>query len=128
MQGVTELVEHGGDLVPGEQRGLTLGGLGVVAHVEDDGQLMTLSALLLEAVHPRSAALGGPTEVVAVEECPGLSVLVDDLEHLHVGMVGGYVGALLEGQAVGTVGSIEHAVEQHAVDVEVGFHLVVADG
>ena len=42
-------------------------------------------------------------------------------------MVGGNVGALLEGESVGTVGGIEDAVDEHAVNIEVCLDLVVAD-
>ena len=127
MQGVSELVEHRCHLVPSEQRGLTLWRLGTVTHIEDDRQLLSLAALLLEAVHPRSTTLRRATEIVAIEESLLLTVLVDDFEDLHIRMVRGDVGALLKGQTVDTVGGIEHTVEQDAVDIEVGFYLVVRD-
>ena len=127
MQGVSKLMEHGAHLVPCEERRLSLGRLGVVAHVIDDGQLVALSALLGEAAHPCAAPLCGPAEEVAVEQGDGLSVAVEHFKHLHVGMIGGDVLALLECQAVGAVGGVEHAIDLHTVDIEVRLHLIVGD-
>ena len=42
-------------------------------------------------------------------------------------MVRRNIGTLLERQTVGTVSSIEHTIEQYAVDIEVGLHLVLRD-
>ena len=127
MQGVSELMEHRGDLVPGEQRGLTLWCLGAVAHIKDNGQLLTLTTLFCEVAHPRATTFGGTTEVVTIEECQRLTVLVDDLEDLHVRMVCGNVCTLLECQAIDAVGSIEHTIDEHAVDIEIRLHLVFRD-
>ena len=127
VQGVTKLMEHGGHLVPCQQRRLAIRGFCRVAHIEDDGQVVPTASLLLEGVHPGSSALGGTTVVVAIEQRHGLAVLVDNLKHAHVGMVGRNVGALLEGQSVDQVGGIEHAIDQYAVDIEVRLHLVVGD-
>ena len=127
VQGVAKLMEHRGDVVPGEQRGLSFRGLGEVAHIEHHRLLLALVALRDELVHPGSAALGGPAVEVAVEERQRLAVLVLHLKHLHVGMVGGDVGALVERESIDAVGGVEHAVLLHAVHIEVGLHLVVAD-
>ena len=127
VEGVAELVEERGHLVPGQQRGLSLRGLGVVAHIKYNRQLIALATLLGEAVHPGTASLRGTAEVVGIEEGERLAVLVDHLERLHIGVIGRDVLALLERQAINTVSGIEHAVEQHAVHVEVGLHLVVGD-
>ena len=83
--------------------------------------------LLLEGIHPRSSALGGSTVVVAIEQGQGLAVLVDNLEHAHVRMIGRNVGALLEGESVDQIGCIEHTIDQHAVDIEIRLHLIVRD-
>ena len=83
--------------------------------------------LLLEGIHPRSSALGGSTVVVAIEQSQGLAVLVDNLEHAHVRMIGRNVGALLEGESVHQIGCIEHTIDQHAVDIEIRLHLIVRD-
>ena len=89
--------------------------------------MVVAAALLGKPVHPCTAALGGPTVVVAIEECLRLARLVEDLKHFHVGMIGGDVGALLEGESIDAVGGIEHTVNQYAVNGEIWFHLVVAD-
>ena len=41
-------------------------------------------------------------------------------------MIEGNVFALLEGETIGTVGGIEHAVDEYAVHIEIGFYLVLA--
>ena len=42
-------------------------------------------------------------------------------------MIGRDVCALLEREAINTVGGIEHAVDQHAINRKIRFHLVVGD-
>ena len=127
MERVTKLMEHGAHLVPGDERRLTFGSLGVVAHVVDDGELSALAALLGKGAHPCSATLGGTAEEVAVEKSDGLAVLVNHLKHLHVGMISRDVLALLECETVDTLGCVEHTVDLHAVNIEVGLYLVVGD-
>ena len=127
MQGVTELMEHGSHLVPRQQRRHTIGSLGVVAYIKDNRYLVALTALLLETVHPGSSALRRTAVVVATEQGQRLTILVDDFEGLHIRMIEGNVLALLERQTIDTVGGIEDSIDKHAVDIEVGFHLVVGD-
>ena len=120
-------MEHRAHLVPGDERGLTIGSLGAVAHVIDHRKLFALAALLGKGIHPRATTLRGTAEEVAVEESKGLAVLVDHLKDFRVGMITGDVLALLEGQAIDAIGSIEHTIHLHAIDIEVGLHLVVRD-
>ena len=127
VEGMTKLVEHRRHLVPGEQRGLSLGSLGAVAYIIYNRQLAAIVALLGKLAHPGSAALRRTAVEVAVEEGQRLAILVDDLEHLHVGMIHGDVFPLFEREAVDAVGCIEHTVLLHAVGVEVGLHLVFRD-
>ena len=42
-------------------------------------------------------------------------------------MIGGDVITLLECQTIHTVGSIEHTIEQHTIDIEIRLHLVFGD-
>ena len=125
MKGVTELMEHRGYLVPGEQRGLTLWGLGIIAYIKDNRQLLTLTTLFLKSIHPRTTAFGGTTEVIAIEERLLLAILVDDFKHAHVRMIGRNIGTLLESQAIHAMSGIEDTVYQYAVDIEVGLDLIV---
>ena len=127
MEGVTELMEKGANLIPCNQGRLTLWSLGVVAYIIDNRQLSPLVALLGKGTHPCTATLGRATEVVAVEEGDRLAVLVAYLEHLHVWVIGRNVLALLEVQAVYAMSSIEHTVHLHAVNVEVWLDLIVRD-
>ena len=120
-------MEQRGHLVPSEQRRLSFRRFGVVAHVEDDGQLVVAPALLGKTVHPGTAALGGTTEVVAIEERFLLAILVEHLKHFHVGMIGRDVGTLLERKSIGTVGCIEHTIYQNTIHVEVRLDFIVAD-
>ena len=123
MKGVAELMEERCHLVPGEQRRLSLGGLGIVANVEDEGYLFPEVALLGKRAHPCATAFGGTTEVVVVEQGKCLAVFVDNLVHLHVGMIDGNVVPLLKLKSVDAMGGIEDTVDQYAVDVEIGLDL-----
>ena len=127
MQRMSELMEHRCHLIPCKQRGLTLGSLGIVAHIEDDGQLLALATLFLEAVHPCTATLGGTTEIIAIEKGFRLSILINNLKDPHVGMVCRDVGTLLECQSVNTIGSIEHTIDEHAIHIEIRLHLILRD-
>ena len=127
MEGMTELMEERRHLIPSEQRRFAFGCFRIVAHVEDDWHLVVAATLLSKAIHPRTAALRWATIIVGIEECLLLAVLVEHLEHLHVGMISRDVGALLETESVSAVGCIEHAVDEDTVDVEVRLHLVVTD-
>ena len=120
-------MEHGAHLVPSDERRLPLGCLSIVAHIIYNGQLTTLAALLSKGAHPCTATLGRTTEEVAIEQGNGFSVLVNYLKHLHIGVIGRYVFALLEGETVDTLGSIEHAVYLHAVNIKIRLHLIVRD-
>ena len=89
--------------------------------------MVPLSALFLETVHPGTSTLGWAPEIVAIEESSGFPVLVYDLKSLHVRMVEGNIGALLECQTISAVGGIENTIDEYAVNIEVGLYLVVAD-
>ena len=56
MKGMTELMEQGGDLIPGNQGWLTLWCLGTVAYIIYDRQLTALLALLGKGAYPTSAS------------------------------------------------------------------------
>ena len=127
VEGVTEFMEHGANLIPCNQRRLTLWSLGVVAYIIYNRQLSPLVALLGKSTHPGTATLGRTAEVVAIEKGDRLAVLVAHLEYLHIWVVGRDILALLEVQSVNTMGSIEHTVHLHAVDVEVWLNLIISD-
>ena len=65
---MTELMEERRHLVPGDQRRLAVGRLGIVAAVIDDRQRLAQSRLLGEGTHPGTATLRGTTIVVAIEQ------------------------------------------------------------
>ena len=127
VQGVTKLVEHRRHLIPGNQRGLTLGSLSAIAYIKYNRQLVPLTALLLESVHPCTTTLRRTTVVVGIEESERLAVLVNHLEGFHVRMIGGNVRTLLERKAIHAIGSIEDTILKHAVDDEVGLYFVFTD-
>lgn len=77
--------------------------------------------------HPCATALGGAAEVVAVEQGDGLARGIGDLKDLHVAVVGWQVLTLLEVQAIDAVGSIEDAIDLHAVDIEIRLHLILRE-
>ena len=127
VQGVSELVEHGANVVGGEQRGLARRRLGEVADVDDDRLGAHQLRLLDEVVHPGAALLVVALEVVDVEQGEGAAVGVEDLEDAHVGVVDRKVLALLEGNAVELGGGVEDAVFEHVVHLEVGLDLLFVE-
>ena len=56
-----------------------------------------------------------------------LAVGVEHVIDAHVRMVQGQVGAALEGQAIELVGREEHALLQHAGDLQVGLELALVE-
>ena len=127
MESVTELMEHGANLIPGNQCRLTLWSLGIVAYIIDNRQLSPLVALFGEGTHPGTATLGWATEVVAIEEGDRLAALVAYLEYLHIWMIGRNVLALLEVQTIYTMSSIEYTVYLNAIHIEVRLDFIVRD-
>jgi hypothetical protein len=120
VQGVPELVEQHPDLVDAQQRGLTDGRARDVEGVDHDRPGPEQVRLADERVHPRPAALGlARVEVGDVQAQPA-PVHVEHLEDTHLGMVDGQVVALGEAQPVEQGGRAEHAVAQHALELEVG--------
>ena len=124
---MTELMEQGSNLIPCDERWLTLRCLGIVAYIIYDRQLAALLALLGKGAHPCTATLGRTAEVIAVEEGDWLAVLVAHLEYLHVWVIGWDILALLEVQSVNTMGGIEHTIHLYAVDVEVWLDLIIGN-
>ena len=124
---MTELMEQGSNLIPCDERWLTLRCLGVVAYIIYDRQLAALLALLGKGTHPCTATLRRTAEVIAVEEGDWLAVLIAYLEYLHVWVIGWNILALLEVQSVYTMGGIEHTVHLYAVDVEVWLDLIIGN-
>ena len=124
---MTELMEQGGYLIPGNQGWLTLWCLGIVAYIIYNRQLTALLALLGKGAHPCSASLGRTAEVITIEKGDWLAVLVAYFEYLHVWVISWYVLTLLEVQTIYTVCCIEYAIYLHAVDIEIWLYLVIAD-
>ena len=123
VQPVAELVEHGGDVVEAEQCGLARRGLLEVSYVEDHRQLAQQFRLADQHVHPRSAILVVALEVIAIPQRQRLRISVEDLEDAHVLLVNGNVLALFEGEAVELMRSVEDAVLEHVVQLEIGLDL-----
>ena len=124
---MTELMEQGSNLIPCDERWLTLRCLGVVAYIIYNRQLAALLALLGKGAHPCTATLGRTAEVIAVEKGDWLAVLIAYLEYLHVWVIGRDVLALLEVQSVNTMSGIEHTIYLYAVDVEVWLNLIIGN-
>ena len=124
---MTELMEQGSNLIPCDERWLTLRCLGIVAYIIYNRQLAALLTLFGKGAHPCTATLGRTAEVIAVEEGDWLAVLVAYLEYLHVRVISRNILALLEVQPVNTMGGIEHTVHLYAVDVEVWLNLIIGN-
>ena len=83
--------------------------------------------LLCEAAHPCTTTFGRTTEGITIEDGDGLAVFVNHLIRLHVGVVYRNIGTLLEGQSIDFISSKENTIDQHAVNIEVGLHIVIVD-
>ncbi len=120
-------MEHGVGIVPGDQRGLARGGLGIVRDVEHHRLGPGQAVLVDEVRHPRPARLVVALPGIEIEQRQFAAILVIDGVNRHVRVIDRNVGALLEGQPVELVGGIEHAVFQHVGDLEIGLHLVLVE-
>ncbi len=74
VEGVAELVEEGGDVVEGQERGLAFCGLRDVRDVVDDGQGAEKSGLMDERGHPGATVFVVALEGIEVKEREGLVV------------------------------------------------------
>ena len=117
-------MEHCCCLIPCHECRLPLRSLGIVAHIIDNRLLFAEFALLGKAAHPCTSTFGWAAEIVTIPQCEWLSVLVDDFIHTHVLMICRYVPSSFECQSVGSFSSIEHAFDEHTVDIEVGFDVI----
>ena len=102
-------------------------GLGKFATLIDDRLLAQQVRLVDEVRHPGSAVLVVALEVVAVEQREVLAVGVEDLEHAHIRVVDRKVVALFESEAVELVRSVEDAILQHVVELEIGLDLRIVE-
>ena len=124
VQGMTELVEAGDDLVPGQQRRSVCGLVDIDA-VDDDGPSPRQVGLVDQAVHPGAALLAPPGVVVADEQAQHRGVgagVVVHLPHANIGVVHvlGEVGPLAEGDAVQAGGGVEDAPLDDVPQLQVG--------
>ena len=108
--------------------GLSAVGLGEVADVGDDGRDLPAvpDRLLPDGVRPGAAALGGPREIVGVEDADVRPVGFLDLEDLDVGMVDGDVGPLVELEPPELAGDVEGALAD-VLELEVGLEGLVVE-
>ena len=128
VQGMAELMEHGGDFVEAHQGRLAVGRLGDVLVVGDHRLGAGQAVLRHVGIHPGTAALARAGVEVTVEQAQLAAVGLEDLPHAHVRVVDRDVLALLEAQAVELAGRVEHALLEHVVDLEVGLELGFVEG
>ena len=120
-------MEHGGDIVEADERGLAGRRLGEVGDVVDDRLGAEELRLLDEIAHPGAALLVVALEVVEIGEAQLRAVLVEHFKDAHIGLIDRNVVAFLEGHAVELVRGVEHAVLEHIVEFEIGFDLVFVE-
>ena len=127
VQGVAELVEQGGGVVPRDQQGLAGLALDEVGVVRDDRGDLALEPLLRAVgVHPRARALaraGIGVEVPQAHVLAGLGHLIDG----DVLVIDGDAFQLLVLEAVELARGPEHALAQ-LVQLQVRLHLVHIEG
>ena len=117
---MAEFMEHGADVVEADQRGLAGRRLGEVRDIVDHGLGAQQFRLADEIAHPGAAGFVVALEIVEIHQAQRLAVLVEDLEHHHIGLIDRNVVALLEGDAIKLIGGIENAILQHLVEFEIG--------
>ena len=120
MQGVPEFVEGRLDLVPRQQRGLSLGRPRDVEIVADDDAASPASRSLPDCVHPGAAALAGPREIVPQEEACEGAVLAANLPRLDALGVSAQVRPRGERQPVKPVRGVEDASFDDVRQLQVG--------
>lgn len=113
-------MEHGGDVVEADQGGLAGGGLGEVADIVDHRPCAEELGLADIVAHPGAARLVVPLPQIEIHQAQLRAVVIEHLEHHHIGVIDGNVGAALEGDAVEPGGGIEHTILQNLVDLEIG--------
>ncbi len=121
---MAELVEHSADVVGSEQCGLARRRRSKVGDVVDNRRSAHQLGLADEAVHPGATLLVVALEVVAVEQRQVTAVGIEYFEDAHALGVGRNVFALLEGDSIQLGGSVEDAVLQHVVQLEVRLDLL----
>jgi hypothetical protein len=119
VQGVAELMEHGGHLIEGEQHRLPGLGLGDVEVVGHHRFLLQQSRLADVRRHPRSALLVVAREVVGEKQRERLAIGIEHLEDSHVLVVDGQIVPLAKIEPVELMGCVEDAVLQDVVELEV---------
>ena len=129
VQRMAKLMEEGLHIVPGEQRGGVARRTSHITHIIDDGT--NVGALIaigfLHGIHPCAGSLHVTRQVVGHEDSEVLALGILHIINLNLGVVLGSIGHLLEGEAVELVGNEEDTVLHHAVECEIGAHIVLAE-
>ena len=111
MQGMSELVEHGGGLIECQKRRLTGCRLGKVADIDDNRPYIlpvAVHILIAEIAHPCPATLFRTRIIVGKKYADKRAVKIRDLESLHIGIIGRDAVKLLEIQPIKPVGRLEY--------------------
>ncbi len=123
MQRMAEFVEHGGDFVRGQQRGLARRGHCKVGNIEGNGARAFQLCLVHQRIVPGTARLVVAAEEVKIHQPHMAAIGIAHFVHLHILVPGGKVGALVEGDAIQAVGGIKNTIIQHAVQLEIRLEL-----
>ncbi len=95
--------------------------------IGDHGLLVEQGGLADVAVHPPATVLVVAREIVGEEQSERGPIRIEDLEDAHIGVVNGQIGSFLEGETVKLVRSVEHAVLEDAIQLEVGSDLALIE-
>src|SRR6516164_1775440 len=127
MQCVAKFVEHRRDISKADQSWFAFGGLWQVGYVVNHRKFSQQTRLFHKRRHPRSAILVVPFEIIAVEKREVLAIRVEDLEDAHIGMVHGKIVTLFESESIELIGSVEHSILQHVVQLKIRLYLRIID-
>ena len=121
MEGMTELVEEGLNIVHREERRVALGRFVEVAHIDDDRTMIYaigIDVLVADIVHPCTWTLASTREVVGIEDTNESAVCISNLEDLYLRIVNRHTLELLEVDTKEIMSQLESTIA-HIVEFEV---------
>src|SRR5208282_216643 len=107
VQRMAKLVEHGGHVGKGDERGLARRGLWQIRHVVNHRKGAQKLGLAHEDIHPGATVLVVALEIIAIEKRQRLAVRIRDFEGTNVRLIDRNVLAFLERNSVELMSGVE---------------------
>ncbi|MNZ83305.1 hypothetical protein D3C78_1020280 [compost metagenome] len=112
---MTKFMEQRDDVVPGEQRRLTVGRFLIITDVVNHRTCGKLVRLLNEIAHPRPATFGVPCKEIAIKQRHAFAVMIEYFPHADIRVVNGNIKSLDKTDAKKLAGRPEHTIFQRSV-------------